>query len=322
MKTPGTDANYAYAVGRIRALESVLLSDAQLGRLADSADAASAAELLREHRRYADLGDRLDCVKSLDQALAGVLDAMRAEIADLSCHPELTDLWLARFKLDRLKRTLRELTTRADPGATEQPDPSSLDWPQALAELAGPVVMAAWETRDPLIFDCVLDTGYIELVCRAAQKTKCSFLEEYARLAADLYNARAFLRAKASRLRPERRVRLFARTGTIPAGEFTEAFRDDAETPAVLGRGRLASMSLARLSLGGEGALEQTDVLCDDAMTDFMAQVKRLAFGIEPLLGYAYAVELETANVRRALVGQFLGVPGAQIRERLRRSYV
>ena len=322
MKPTGDDADYAYAVGRVRALESVLLSDAQLARLADSADAAGAADLLREHRRYADLGDHLDCVKSLDGALAVLLDAMRAEVSELSCHPEITDLWLARFDLDRLKRALRELVAGAGPDATERADPSSLGWPQALQELAGPVIMAAYETRDPLVFDCVLDTGYLELLYRAAQRAECSFLEDYARLAADLYNARAFLRAKDSRLSPQRRVRLFARTGLIPAQDFAEAFRDDAETSAVLARGHLTSMSLARVASGGEGALEQTDVLCDNAMTDFMAQAKRLVFGIEPLFGYAYAVELETINVRRALVGQFLGVAGAQIRERLRRSYV
>jgi len=322
VKPTGDDADYAYAVGRVRALESVLLSDAQLARLADSADASGAAELLREHRRYADLGDHLDCVRSLDDALAVLLDAMRAEVSELSCHPEITDLWLARFDLDRLKRALRELVAGVGPDATERADPSSLGWPQALQELAGPVIMAAYETRDPLVFDCVLDTGYLELLCRAAQGAECSFLEEYAQLAADLYNARAFLRAKDSRLSPQRRVRLFARTGLIPAQDFAEAFRDDAETSAVLARGHLAPMSLARVASGGEGALEETDLLCDNAMTDFMAEVKRPAFGIEPLLGYAYAVELETANVRRALVGQFLGVPGVRIRERLRRSYV
>ena len=321
MSAPGTDVNYAYAVGRIRALESTLLPDAQLARLADAPDVAAALDGLREFPRYAAMGAGVDSVAALDEALAGVLDGMGAEVRSLSYEPLVSDAWLARHELDRLKRALRDRATAS--GDTDAPpDAADIDWPEALADLAGPVTLAAEETRDPLIIDEMLDTGYLEKLGRAARQADCAFLAEYARLACDVYNLRAFLRARASGLRPERRVRLFARGGTIPADDFADAFRDDGEAQALLGRGVLDDFADARGAGGDEAALERMELACDNAVTAFVAQVKYMTFGIEPVLGYAYGVALEIANVRRVVVGKLLGVDSARIKERLRKSYV
>ena len=196
-----------------------------------------------------------------------------------------------------------------------------IDWPEALADLAGPVTLAAEETRDPLIIDEILDTGYLDVIGKAAHRAGCAFLAEYAKLACDIYNLRAFLRARASNLRQERRVRLFAQGGTISPEAFVAAFTDEGAAQTLLGRKVIEKITAA--FEGGDGtALERLELACDDATTAFVAQVKYMAFGIEPVLGYAYGVALEIGNVRRAVVGQMLGVDSARIKERLRKSYV
>ena len=318
MRAPGTDVDYAYAVGRIRALESPLLSDAQLARLADAPDAGAALDGLREHLRYAGTAG-VDSVAALDDALAGVLVDVCAEVRSLSRHPAVSDAWLARHDLDRLKRALRDVAA-ASADKDDTSAAADIDWPEALAGLAGPVTLAAQETGDPLIIDEMLDTGYLDVLGRVGREAGCAFLSEYAKLACDVYNLRAFLRARASGLTPERRVRLFARGGTIPAEGFAAAFRDDGEAQVLLGRSVLQGLADARGD--GESALEHMELACDNALTAFVAQVKYMAFGIEPVLGYAYGLALETGNVRRVVVGKLLGAESARIREGLRKSYV
>ena len=319
MRAPGADVSYAYAVGRVRALESALLSDAQMGRLADSTDAASAMEILREHRRYAEAGFRLESVDSVDEACRNVIDAMCREVRELSLHPEITEIWLARFDLDGIKLGLRKYALEGSGEAEESPE---TEWPPALADLAEHVTLGASETRDPLVIDAMVDTGYLEQLYRAADRVSCSFLTEYARLATDIYNMRAFLRARAFSLPVERRMRLFGRKGTVSADDFAGAFQDDADVPAMLGRSPYGAVSLGLTLRGDPASLESLDLLCDNTLTGFMQQTKRFVFGIEPLLGYAHGVELEVGNIRRVLVGKMLGVEGPQIRERLRQSYV
>jgi len=61
---------------------------------------------------------------------------------------------------------------------------------------------------------------------------------------------------------------------------------------------------------------------CDDAVTAFVAQVRRVPFGIEVVIGYLVAKEIEFTAVRIIMSGLMAGISGDTIRERLRESYV
>ena len=74
-------------------------------------------------------------------------------------------------------------------------------------------------------------------------------------------------------------------------------------------------------ALGG-GPLTQFERLCDNALTAYLSQARRVPFGEHPLIGYLYAKENELTTIRIILTGRLAGLDAETIRERLRESYV
>ena len=70
------------------------------------------------------------------------------------------------------------------------------------------------------------------------------------------------------------------------------------------------------------GSLTRFEKLCDDGVTHYLMQGKRVAFGEHPVIGYLYAKEAELTTIRMILTGKMAGLDSETIRERLRESYV
>ena len=94
--------------------------------------------------------------------------------------------------------------------------------------------------------------------------------------------------------------------------------------PFLLAPGQAAEKAAA--ASGAEavkgGALTDFERLCDNALTAYLTQGKRVAFGEHPLIGYLYAKENELTTIRIILTGRLAGLDSDTIRERLRESYV
>ena len=119
----------------------------------------------------------------------------------------------------------------------------------------------------------------------------------------------------------------FLRRALIPGGNVSL----DSITAAVTGRGELTQVFShtyleAAAASGAEavkgGALTDFERLCDNALTAYLTQGKRVAFGEHPLIGYLYAKENELTTIRIILTGRLAGLDSDTIRERLRESYV
>ncbi len=69
------------------------------------------------------------------------------------------------------------------------------------------------------------------------------------------------------------------------------------------------------------GSLSLFEKLCDNALVEVLDVVRRIPFGIEPLLAYLAAKEGETKAARIVMASKLAGVPSQQIMERLRETY-
>jgi V/A-type H+-transporting ATPase subunit C len=103
---------------------------------------------------------------------------------------------------------------------------------------------------------------------------------------------------------------LAAAKGGELAGKF---FASPLESAAQLG---------ASLTAPGSGRLTAFERACDDALTAYLAQARRVAFGEQPVVGYLCAREAEATAIRTILSGRRAGLSGEAIRERLRECYV
>jgi len=70
------------------------------------------------------------------------------------------------------------------------------------------------------------------------------------------------------------------------------------------------------------GSFSHLEKLFDDHLLSFVKKAKYITFGIEPLIGYLVAKEMEVKNLRTIMVGKFNRLSQEIIKERLRESYV
>ena len=165
-------------------------------------------------------------------------------------------------------------------------------------------------------------TGPITEMLRAAEAARSQFLLGYVRLSIDSANLRSAVRSARMGKGAD-----FLRRALIPGGNVSL----DSITAAVTGRGELTQVFShtyleAAAASGAEavkgGALTDFERLCDNALTAYLTQGKRVAFGEHPLIGYLYAKENELTTIRIILTGRLAGLDSDTIRERLRESYV
>ena len=78
---------------------------------------------------------------------------------------------------------------------------------------------------------------------------------------------------------------------------------------------------LGAAAVGG-GSLTPFEKACDDAVTAVAARAKSVPFGVEAVISYVAAKEIEFTAVRVIMSSRLAGIEGDTIRERLREAYV
>ena len=61
--------------------------------------------------------------------------------------------------------------------------------------------------------------------------------------------------------------------------------------------------------------------LCDDALIKYIKDAKYISVGIEPLVAYIAAKQMEIKSVRIVMAGKLAGISSELLRERLRETY-
>ncbi len=325
---------YAFATGRIRALEAKLLNRAHYQRLLDAADASEA------WRAVAEVGYSGAAERKLDEYEDVLTDELRelyALVTALSPAPERI-LWLQRrYDFHHVKVYLKAKLLGEDPTegvfdgvGTISPKLIEVSvntgvWgelPPELAETGERALRAYESTRQAQTIDTVVDQGLFRYLQTATAGHP--FAETLVAMWADLLNLKSLVRAKLMG-----KDRAFAQRVLVPGGSLDDsrllALMDAAietwadelrHTPYsdVLGRG-LASLTERR-------SLALFERLSDDFVTDFLKRAKLALYGAEPLCAYVLAKETELKNMRILLVGKLNGLSKEILEERLREPYV
>lgn len=233
---------FAYAIGRIRALETHLLGENQVLRLADAKDFEAAYLVLRENPAYAEKMDRLEQPFDFEGLLT----------------------------LDR-EATLALLKNLA-PG-----------------HLLLEVLYRKYEPNLKL-------SAYLEALKQAMEIHPVPLFQKY---------AKGFI------LLNELRLKLLA-------GGF------DPETIVTTYRYTDYHLAVSRGIAGYQktGSLFVLEREIDNFLMETLNRAKYLAFGIEPLVGFFYAKEIEHKIVRLILTLKKMKVAPEALKERLRLTYV
>jgi len=274
--------------------------------------------------------------RGLDELLSAARAALYRELGGAVPDKRLVELFQMKYDYHNAKALVKGAAVGADAdrllmegGRWSAAQVKEAFQRDSLREFTGPfrrAVVQARETlnggNDPQLADFVLDRAYYAEMLRAAEAARSQFLLGYVRLSIDSANLRSAVRSARMGKGAD-----FLRRALIPGGNVSL----DSITAAVTGRGELTQVFShtyleAAAASGAEavkgGALTDFERLCDNALTAYLTQGKRVAFGEHPLIGYLYAKENELTTIRIILTGRLAGLDSDTIRERLRESYV
>ena len=313
-------------------MERNLLTAARMDRMVDAPTAADAAKVLQE-MGYGEFSP--DSQEALSQVLAQERDKTFRELYRFVPEQSVVDVFRVKYDYHNLKTLLKARATGQDAGrllveagrvdpaalreAVEEGKPELL--PPAMARAAAQAGEVLAATGDPQRSDFILDAAYFAEMRQAAADTGSQFLVRYVQITIDAANLRSAVRTLRMGRGGDFLGRVLIAGGTVAesrilaaaaAGNLEEAYR---ATPlrqaAETGKDAIAG-----------GSLTAFEKACDDAVTAAVAAAKTVAFGVEVVIAYLVAKEIEFTAVRIIMSGRMAGIDGEKLRERLRESYV
>ena len=323
--------DYLYLSARIHAMENKLLTRERMERMLSARSAEEAAKVLSE----CGYGDFPSLTPA---AIEGVLDAARlALFADLrraAPDPAIVDVFCIKYDYHNAKVLLKAEATG------QSPDRLLLDagrypagrlkedyvqgdlsrYSPAFAQAVAQARELLASSGDPQAADLLLDRAYYAEMLSAAQAAGSPFLEGYVRLSIDSVNLRSVVRSARMGKGPDFLRRVLLPEGNVKTDSLLSAGAGD--LAGVFAHTYLTAAAQEGAEAIRGGSLTQFERLCDNALTAYLSQGKRVAFGEHPLIGYLYAKENELTTIRIILTGRLAGLDAETIRERLRESYV
>ena len=311
---------------RVRAMENRLLTRERLDRMIDARDDGEARKVLSECGYREDLG--LDAALRL--ARAEVFRDLEHAVPD----PRLVEIFQIKYDYHNAKAILKAEAVGADPErlllAGGRYDPAELldRWrreerlpgAQEFVRAMGEAKAVLADSRDPQRADLLLDRACYEEMGQLARELDSPFLQGYVRLSVDAANLRTAVRVYRMGKEGD-----FLRQALLPGGNVSPQSVAAARREAldeVFASGPLAPAArLGSRLLQAGGTLTEFERECDNALTAYLADGRRVPFGEEPVIGYLYAREQELTAIRSIFAGRAAGLDGDTIRSRLRRTY-
>ncbi len=329
------DTNYAYAVGRVRVLETRLLTRGVIERMLEATDVnellrilsdtaygallsetAGYRKLLRtEHAQAVILFDELCLDRILSQLLHYQYDFHNSKV--------LVKAYVAKSKEfggDDFSHALSEygnFDISLMKGAFEEEKFGFL--PEVLQRTITRAIEEYYSRNDPRLVDLIVDQEMFRFYTSEVAKLKNDFLSHLLALTIDLTNIKTLIRAK--RLEEDKETLHLA---VLEGGELSVRwFVDIAEEPWESLSHRFYATPYFQIVDEGYGHLQREnsflmlEKLCDDFFIDFLRITRYTPFGIEPLVAYLVAKLNELKILKLLFVAKLHGIEPVRIKERL-----
>lgn len=325
------DTRYAFAVGRIRALETQLLAPHRVARFLETKDAD---ELLRG---FQDTGYS-PYLPSEPIHYEDAIKGARQELYNLAGKLILDDIFTQALKLRYDYHNVKVLLKSAigekpysgllsDLGNVPRQEIETVFQeevyyklkfllPQAIAV----AVADYYASKDPKIIDIILDKYYYYYLSKITENV---FFNTIIKIQIDLINLKTELRIKWLKEEKSLFAKAFIPGGYLELARFFNSFDEPIDAiPRYFEVTPYASIFDEGVSfLTAKNSFARLEKLCDDHLTEFLRCSKFLAFGVEPILAYFYAKENEFKILRMLFVSKINAVPDEIVRERLPEVY-
>lgn len=324
------ERNFAYAVGRIRALETKLFDRAKLERLSEAGSLDEVLSGLSESEYGPAIGN-LKNPNQFETALNAELARVIKLVTDLADGAPEVKAFVYRYDLQNIKLILK--TEGGNPTGLSHLGIWSPEWliqrlnendladfPQVFRrgiELAKAAFKATGDTQE---IDRIMDAAWFDYGFQVLKNGISDLLFNWWVAFIDLTNLRTFIRLRMIGSGFGELQRFFIDNGNIKLDDFKDLWEQPNEKVAAW-LGNTKYSKLLSDGAGTLGSLTQLERDCDNFLLDMIAPAKMISLGIEPLVGYLLAKENEVKLLRIILVGKANQLSNPEIKERLRRAY-
>lgn len=331
------DSNFAYAIGRIRAIEKRLIDKGKFDRMIDSKTPEEALKTIAE-AGYSETSSILDNVREYESILKLEGKRLYALLKDITSDSEVFDIFLLKNDYHNIKVILKSefLEIEIDDnlltwGTIPIEQIKALIIDRNFANLSIYMKESIEDsldifsiTKDPRQVDLILDRAYFKHILDIARKSGFPYISQLIETMIDTTNIKTYLRIKNLNMSLD----LLSRA-LIPGGMLDNSIlldNLDKSLDELLEKTRKTKYS--NLMVDGiadytiKGNFSKLEKLIDDQIIGIVKKTKYNALGIEPLIGYLVAKETEIKNLRIVMVGKINNIPNEIIRERLRETYV
>jgi V/A-type H+-transporting ATPase subunit C len=328
---------YAYAIGRIKVMETRLLDRDRIERMVEAKSADEALKVLGESEYSDYLADLAD-VHEYEKILSAELLRIYRELRQLSPEEKIIAFFARKYDYHNLKVLFKAAHLKEErpelllPGLGNIPldelvravsEEDFRNLPPRMQEAAQKLAEKLQDGFDPQLVDLWLDQALYAELAEDVQRSKNKYLRDYFTGLVDLTNIKTFLR-----VRRMQRSKSFLAAVLLPGGSLDLLAMLDLTDPLEVIVDRLASSPYAQVVAEGVQLFQQTDTLtryeklADNFLLERVRQAKYVTLGPEPVIGYLLAKENEIKIIRIVLTGKINRLPVSEIRERLRDVYV
>ena len=331
------DTQYAYAVGKIRALEKRLLDRARMERMIDARSAEEALKVLLE-AGYESGSDDYSDVYEYESLLKNEQLKLYRLLKSIAPEPEAFDIFLLQNDYHNIKVLLKaEFLGQdydyllIDTGTIPVADLKKMIGERDLTKMSNTMRSAVEEsidvfnrTNDSQAIDIILDRANFQQMQEYAANSGYRFVFDLVQLMTDLTNIKIFLRGRNTGKRWDSLQKTLLPGGSIDKRVFIENLDDtlDSFVNFLKGKPYRSICEEGIESFINTGSLSKFERLTDNYIMSYIKKAKYVALGIEPLIAYLWAKENEIKNARIIMVGKINNISSEVIRERLRETYV
>ena len=300
--------------------------------------AARETKMLSAERmeRMIDAPTNEEAAKILEECGYGDLSGLSAKDAGAAPEAQLVQLFRLKYDYHNAKALIKAQAMGTDCGAIMSQrgtvPPQKLhaafyeedyrDIPPVLAQAMVDAAAILARTANPQAADFALDRAYFaQMLALCDGLSDGGFAKGYVQLQIDGANLRAAVRTRRMAKDADFLRNALVSGGTIGTDRVLAAFESAEALTALYANTWLSNAASAGAAAMSGGALTAFELLCDNALMDYIRAAKLRSFGAAHVSAYLAAMENETTAARMILTGRLAGLQPAVIRERLRETY-
>ncbi len=313
----------------LRARETRMLTADRAARMLEASGFEESVKLLADCG-YEDLSG-LNAA-GIDAALSERRAAILSELENLVPDKALVELFRLKYDYHNAKAVLKGEAMGVDPlrlmssSGRVAPEKLKAAFDEERVSDLPPVLGAAMveagstlaRTANPQLADFELDRACFDEMKTIAAELDNPFLAGYVKLLIDAANLKSAVRTARMRKSAD-----FLSSVLIKGGADVDriAAADGDGLAAIFAHTPLEKAAAAGAEAIAGGSMTVFELLCDNAVNDYLRSAKLVSYGPEVVAAYVAAVETEITAVRMILTGSLAGVDAETIKERLRDLY-